>query len=90
MHPRDYLARELAIQHFETRGDQLLRTLPHLQFFHHLAVLTLGSPGDEFRKALEQPEVDLAEALRQHLPAAVGGAAKAASRQFDEPRFRKV
>jgi hypothetical protein len=87
MHPLDDLPRELGVEDLETRSDQFLRTFAHLGFIGGLSALALGFPGDEFRVSLEQAEVDLAHALREQLPAAVGGAAIPAPRQFDEPRL---
>src|SRR5262249_15769209 len=60
------------------------------QILDNLRDLAVASPGDEFRVALQEPEVDLDEALSEQLPAAIGRAAIAAPRKFDEARFRKV
>src|SRR5208283_13616 len=90
MHPLDDLSRQLGIEDLETGGDQFLRALLHARFFLDLARLGLGPPGDELRIPPEQPEVDLAHALGEQPPAAIGCATVAASRQFDQPRLRKV
>ena len=68
----------------------LLRVVPRASFFRRLAALALGSPGDEFRIALQRSEVDLAHPLGEQLPASVGRATVAASGQFDQPRLRQI
>ena len=85
----DNVARELSVKKLETRSDRLLRIVPRFHLLR-LATLALGSPGDEFRIALQHAKVDLAQPLGKQLAASIGCAAVAASGQFDEPRLRQV
>src|SRR6185437_8672001 len=79
VHPHDDVARQLGVEGFEARGHRLLRMVPRAGFLDRLRALGVGSPGDEFRIALERPEVDLALALGKQLAAAVSRTAVPAS-----------
>src|ERR1700722_9627829 len=83
MNPTDDVARQFGVKQLKTRSDRLLRVVPRLGFLGRLNALALGAPGDEFRIAFQDSEVDVAHALGQQLTASIGGATVAAPRQLD-------
>ena len=87
MHPPNDVAGELGVEELETRSDRLLCVVPRGRLLSRLAAPALRSPGDEFRIALQESEVDFAHPLGEQLATSVGGATVAASGEFDEPAF---